>query len=179
MGSVLGRVSEETPKFALVKKTDSYELRKYQKMFVAETRDQKDKDAFWKLAGFIGVASVPQNKARESIAMTAPVFSIKEDSKAEIMRFLVPSKYTSIEQIPVPEDSQVSIREVPEHTVAVLTYSGLTDLNSCQTQVDQLFQALQKEGIKAEGSWTLCRYNSPFTLPWYRTNEIHIPVQLD
>ncbi len=36
---------------------------------------------------------------------------------------------------------------------------------------------LERDGVEASGlPWSLARYNPPFTIPFLRTNEIHIPV---
>ena len=42
-----------------------------------------------------------------------------------------------------------------------------------------LIEALKKDGVSIPDSnaWQLARYNAPFTIPYFRTNEIHMPVE--
>lgn len=46
-------------------------------------------------------------------------------------------------------------------------------------QAAKLIEALKKDGVSIPDSnaWQLARYNAPFTIPYFRTNEIHMPVE--
>ncbi|GMH28980.1 hypothetical protein Nepgr_030823 [Nepenthes gracilis] len=80
MGSVLGKISVETPKYEVIQKTEDYEIRNYPPAVVAEvTYDPSqmkggDRDGgFSILANYIGALGKPQNTNPEKIPMTAPV----------------------------------------------------------------------------------------------------------
>jgi len=95
MGSVLGKIAVETPQFELLKRTDSYEIRKYGPLVAAEVRasevfagqehqgNKLDSTGFRLLASYIGAIGKPANVAvsgerAESIAMTSPVVNQPE-----------------------------------------------------------------------------------------------------
>mmetsp|Transcript_26982 Transcript_26982/g.76030 ORF Transcript_26982/g.76030 Transcript_26982/m.76030 type:complete len:144 (+) Transcript_26982:758-1189(+) len=85
------------------------------------------------------------------VAMTAPVvMSGDEKGGGEgptIMQFLLPSSFT-METAPKPTDPLVRLREIPERTVAVHTFSGWTDLRSMAAQQAALLDALQKDNVR-------------------------------
>lgn len=121
------------------------------------------------------VMSAPQP---EKIDMTAPVVMSppKED---QTMAFLLPNKYKTVEDAPVPKNPAVKIELMPVRYEAVLEFSGNTPSDQpdiCETKAQTLRDAMAKDGIEPTGAYTLCGYNSPFTLPWFKRNEIHFPV---
>lgn len=81
MGSVVGRISEETPRFTVVKKYSSFEVRHYAPRLVSQFTFHPDQGegtdmAFRALARYIGVFATPENSGKGApakIAMTAPV----------------------------------------------------------------------------------------------------------
>jgi hypothetical protein len=115
---------------------------------------------------------------QEKIAMTAPVLT--SGGEHQTMAFLLPSKYT-IDTAPEPTDARVKLKEIPPRYEAVHQYNGRSDMTNCGPKVEQLREHLQLDGVKVleGGSWHLDRYNPPFTIPWLRTNEIHIPVEFN
>ena len=123
----------------------------------------------------------------EKVAMTAPVVTTSTTGNqptassgpfSEIMAFLLPSKYT-IETTPTPTDPRVTLREVPPREEAVYRYSGSSTMESCQPVVDRFYQQLRADGVKIKETetWSLYRYNPPYTIPWLRTNEIAVPIE--
>ena len=101
MGSVVGRISEETPAYEVLATGDNFEVRRYAAGTAVEASDANNQ-AFGALAKYIGVMSKPQNARSEAISMTAPVVSIPDDG-AMRMQFVLPS----------------AIKDAPEPTAAV------------------------------------------------------------
>jgi hypothetical protein len=114
----------------------------------------------------------------EKIAMTSPVVTSAESGTVK-MAFILPSKYTSLDQLPTPNNPRVKLTEVPGATYAVHQFSGSTSSNTVDEKTLQLREWLKNDGVKVSGNGqaTLARYNPPWTLPFLRTNEIMIPVQ--
>jgi hypothetical protein len=96
---------------------------------------------------------------------------------AKDMSFLLPSKYT-LETAPKPTDPRVRIEDVPPRTVAVSTFSGTGAPEYQQEHATTLLDALGEKNVKVIGSWSCARYNPPFALPFLRTNEIHVPIDI-
>jgi hypothetical protein len=158
--------------------------------------------AFPVLAGYIGVTSAPKNNQATSIAMTAPVVETPS-SKATTyegglitstgfgegdmsLEFLLPSKYQTIEDCPVPQDPRIKLIAHGEKMIASKMFSGSVSESVVQRQLSQLLEAIRRDGLckkKSTGqaqqdfeknSWQLAQYNPPFTIPFLRHNEIWV-----
>ena len=89
MGSVVGRITEETPAYEVLA-ADNFQVRRYAAGTAVEASDANNQ-AFGALAKYIGVMSKPQNARGEAISMTAPVVSIPDEGDAMRMQFVLPS----------------------------------------------------------------------------------------
>ncbi|AEC09472.2 SOUL heme-binding family protein [Arabidopsis thaliana] len=134
-------------------------------------------------------------KEGEKIAMTAPVIT-KESEKIEMtspvvtkegggegrkklvtMQFLLPSMYKKAEEAPRPTDERVVIKEEGGRKYGVIKFSGIASESVVSEKVKKLSSHLEKDGFKITGDFVLARYNPPWTLPPFRTNEVMIPVE--
>lgn len=188
-------VATEQPGYEVLEERDGYEIRRYTPYIVAETvveGDFKDagNEAFRILAGYI----FGDNKSDETMNMTAPVESrqasdgVKMNMTAPVTsqrasgepdryayRFVMESRYT-LETLPQPNDSRVTLREVGARTVAVNRYSGLWTQSNYAKHEQELLRALRRNGVEIVGDPLLARYNGPFT-PWFlRRNEVMVEV---
>jgi len=119
----------------------------------------------------------------EKIAMTAPVIvaprieSIASMQSASrwLVSFVMPSKY-SLATLPLPNDPEVKIREIPGTTVAVLRYSWLNGIDRVQKKTEELNHWLAANHYVTLGTPQLARYDPPWTLPMLRRNEIMVEV---
>ena len=137
---------------------------------------------FRKLAKFIGVFSSAENERKESISMTAPVALRPTETRSEYtMSFFLPKKYKNVSDVPVPTRKDVKIISLPERVVAVRTFSGSFKKSNCDKNEKTLREALNRDGIKVMGGdkteASVFGYNPPWTLSWYRTNEVLLPVE--
>ena len=183
----------EEPGYELVRKSDGYELRRYAGYCVAETEvagSQTDAGnaGFRILAKYIFGA----NQSQQSIAMTAPVLQAQSETIAMtapvtqqpgaapgtyVVQFTMPSKYT-LQTLPQPNDAQVRLRQLPDRLVAVRAYGGGWSLARYDTELAALLEAMQRDGLVAIGAPQWARYNSPFSLPFMRRNEIWLEIDL-
>ncbi|KAF8089041.1 hypothetical protein N665_0520s0039 [Sinapis alba] len=201
MGMVFGKIAVETPKHTVVKSGDGYEIREYPPAVAAEvTYDPSefkgDKDGgFMVLAKYIGVFGKPENQKPEKIAMTAPVITkegekiamtapvvTKEgggggEKKTVTMQFLLPEMYKKAEDAPHPTDERVVIKEEGGRKYGVVTFSGTAAESVVSEKVKKLRSDLERDGFKITGDFVLARYNPPWTLPPFKTNEVMIPVE--
>ena len=193
--SIFGRVTEETPSFSVLKKTDEYETRRYSPSVAITTSyvsdhmlGKKHGGAFFSLAKYIGVLSEAENERREKIAMTAPVSMKKEEMGGETkggayaMRFFLPaSKFSRASDAPKPTSDDVNVIEIPERVVAVRTFSGYLRRNNVEENKEKLLEALRGDAsVKIskiqEQKMEVYGYNAPWTISWLRTNEIILPI---
>ena len=186
----------EEPKYAVIQKNDTFELRTYTSYVVAQTEVTGDYDdmggkAFRILFKYIS----GDNQQRSNIEMTAPVIQestpkdgqkiqmtapvIQEidttNPQSAIYSFVMPDNFT-LATLPLPLDKRITLKEVPAKTVAVRVFSGSWGEANFKENEIILLNALKKANIKTIGEPSFARYNSPFSLWFMRRNEIMIEV---
>ena len=97
------------------------------------------------------------------------------------MQFILPAEYDSMEKIPKPTNPNVKITEVPAATGAVHTFSGWCDDEKAQAHIKKLVTQLKDDGVdvdedKAVDNFLLWQYHPPFTLPFFRRNEVWLDL---
>lgn len=208
MGSVFGTITVETPKYTEVAAKTGYAIRQYAPQIRAEVTYETAPGGavydslnapFSRLAGYIfgknsGVTGtapekvamtapvVMQNAPSEKIAMTAPVV-MKEtngEKSQRTMAFILPSKYTSLDQLPKPKDDGIRFVEVPSQQMAVITFAGRMVGDLARNKETELREACAKDNVKLSTDPNVvqyCGYNPPWCLPWFAKNEIMIPCE--
>lgn len=183
-------MATEEPKFTVESKTEDYEVRLYPKVIVAETSvkagfEDSGNQAFRILADYIFgnnkkkqkidmTAPVTQEPKSEKIAMTAPVSQVKS-TEGYLVQFTMPENYT-LDTLPEPNDSRVTLKEIPARKVAVYRYSGTWSESRYQEKLAIFLSALKRNGITTVGEPVFARFNPPF-MPWFlRRNEIWLTL---
>jgi hypothetical protein len=165
----------ETPKYKVVKTYDSFEIRQYDSMILAQTVIQETSikksgnTGFRKVAGYI----FGGNRNNQQIAMTAPV--IMEVGDNTKMSFVMPSQY-KMEDLPQPNSSEVKLIKAAPKKFAVLTFSGFASDEKINRKKELLREALKKEQISVKGDFSYLGYNAPWDL-FGRRNEVAIEVE--
>ena len=180
----------EEAKYTVSVKQDDLEIREYEASIVAEVVVNDDFEdassaAFRKLFNYISgdnngrnkiamTAPVTQKAEPEKIAMTSPVGQRKAD-QGWAVSFMMPAFYT-MDTIPLPDDPNIVLREIPAHRAAAIRYSGRWSEKSYKKHLSSLLEWMASENLLAVGEPVWARYNAPFT-PWFmRRNEILIPI---
>lgn len=94
--------------------------------------------------------------------------------------FMMPFKYTSIDQLPRPNNERVTLRQVPAQTLAAITFSGPGPReDTVAAKRDELLKLLREGGVEAvpDVPPKLWQYHPPFAPPWQRRNEVLLDVQ--
>jgi hypothetical protein len=169
----------EEPPFRVIQSEPPFEHRLYSGFVVAETELAGDFDAasrtgFRRVAGYIFGDNQAHSGGTRKIEMTAPV-TVEPKEQGWRLHFVMPSA-ESISSLPKPNNPDVKLRQIPEHAVAVVRFSGFTTQAAIQEQTTKLRQWMASKQLEASGPAQVARYNDPFTLPWRRRNEILIPI---
>ena len=184
-------MTEQQP-YEVLQTHRGFELRRYPAYVVAEVSvsgdfDRASNNGFGPLVGFIGgrnrgsrkiamTAPVIQEPAGQQIAMTAPVLQEPGDEGAHIVQFVMPEGL-ALSDMPQPEDSRVSLREVPEHQAAVVRYSGFASKSKYDARLVRLLEDVTAAGLVPSGPARSARFDPPWTPPFLRRNEVILPVQ--
>ena len=162
----------EEPKYTVLQEFENgIEIRAYEPHLVAVTKmDGSQNSGFRVLAGYI----FGGNEKEQEIAMTAPVSTTMMADSPE-MTFMIPSEY-DLAELPKPNDERVNFREVPAYTAAVIRFSGRANSEIVEAHWQKLRAFLANSEWKGLGEPTLNQYNPPWTLGFWRRNEIIIAV---
>lgn len=166
--------TEEAP-YTVEKESGGVEIRNYEAHILAETMvdgtlEDAGNKAFRRLFNYISGV----NHSRSSIAMTAPVSQQSAAGKWAVS-FMMPASYT-IETLPIPDDSSITLRQVPAHRVAAVRYSGFWSEKRFLLNKQKLENWIKDNNLKIIGEPVWARYNPPFTIWFLRRNEILIPI---
>lgn len=188
--SVMNAFAIEEPAFEVVKRFPQFEVRKYQAYLVAEVivpgpAEKAGNTAFEYLGGYIFgknkgskkiemTAPVSQTPVPTKIAMTAPV-SQSVTEGGYLVQFAMPREFT-MDTLPEPTNPKVKLREMPAQTYAVIQYSGSWSQALYEEKLSLLKKSINEAGFKIDGEPIFSRYNAPFSLPFFRRNEIWIAI---
>ena len=161
---------EET-NYEVVKENKIYEIRKYPNRLVIETNSVQG-NGFRKLFNYI----LGNNKENEEIKMTVPVTQeIKNENMT--MQFYLPSKFDK-DNAPKPTNSEVKILTIEGGYYAVIKYSGRSSDKNFIKNKDILEKQLKQDNIEIISPPIRASYNSPFTLPMLKRNEVMYRINL-
>ena len=161
----------EEANYEIVKENKIYEIRKYPNRLVIETNSIQG-NGFRKLFNYIS----GNNKDNEEIKMTVPVTQeIKNGSMT--MQFYLPSKFNK-DNAPKPVNSEVKILTIEGGYYAVIEYSGRSSDKNFLKNKDILDKALKQDNLLVLSPPIRASYNSPFTLPILKRNEVMYRVDL-
>jgi hypothetical protein len=115
-------------------------------------------------------------QASEPIAMTAPVMQQSNGHNWRV-RFVMPSAYT-MERLPRPKNPVVKVRELPGRRFAAVRFSGWPNDGKLEEQTACLKKFIAEKNLKSLSDPTYAFYNPPWTLPFFRRNEVLIEVDI-
>ena len=161
----------EEANYKVVKENKNYEIRKYSDRLVVETNSTQG-NGFKKLFNYIS----GNNEQNEEIKMTVPV--TQEIKNGNItMQFYLPSKFNK-ENTPKPSNSEIEILTIEGGYYAVIKYSGRSSDKNFLKNKNLLEKALKQDNIVLLSPPIKASYNSPFTLPILKRNEVMYRIDL-
>ena len=164
-------VAYEEANYEVVKENREYEIRKYSDRLVIETNSIEG-NGFRKLFNYIS----GNNEKNQEIKMTVPVTQeIKNGNMT--MQFYLPLKYNK-DNAPKPSNSDIKILTIEGGYFAVIEYSGRSSDKNFLKNKDILEKLLKQDNITILSPPIRASYNSPFTLPILKRNEVMYRINL-
>jgi hypothetical protein len=184
-------MSYEEPDYTVVYRDGDLEYRQYEPYLVSETvidtardADAASKEGFRRLFRYITGANKSQSKiamttpvsqsASEKISMTVPVQQAAAENGWRVS-FALPADYT-METAPQPADPRVYVREVPGRLMAVKRFAGRWTESNYTENERELERLLAEQDLALVGEIERAAYNAPFSLPFFRRNEVMVAV---
>jgi len=163
----------EEANYDVVKKNEIYEIRKYSDRLAIETEISNQGSSFRKLFNYIS----GNNKGNRKIKMTTPVTQVEKNGSMT-MQFYLPSKFKKY-NTPSPSNSDVKIVNIKGGYYVVITYSGRASDKNFIKHKNILEKELIKNDISILSPPIKATYNSPFTLPMNRRNEVMFKIDIN
>ena len=161
----------EEANYEVVKENKEYEIRKYSDRLVIETNSIEG-NGFRKLFNYIS----GNNEESQEIKMTVPVTQeIKNGSMT--MQFYLPLKFNK-DNTPKPSNSDIKILNIEGGYYAVIKYSGRSSDKNFLKNKNILEKQLKQDNITIMSPPIRASYNSPFTLPMLKRNEVMYKINL-
>ena len=176
INSVMAANKTETQTYRVLKTEKNFEIRFYPPALLAtvvsSAKSYKElaNPGFRKLANFI----FGGNKSNKSISMTTPVHMDINETMSS-MSFVMPQNYTK-DNLPEPNDPNVTIRTTTEDYVAAISFGGYASDGEIKKYTAKLKNALISNGIEFYGDFRFLGYNAPFQF-WNRRNEIIVSIR--
>ena len=170
----------ERQEFQVLKTYNEFELREYLPCVIAEVKvsahySTASSAAFGSLFKYISQG----NKTSQKIAMTAPVIAVQRADKADadewFVSFVMPAGSTFAD-MPDPNDSRVTLRELATETCIATSFRGRATEELSAKKVIELRAAAAKENISLSEETRICRFDPPFKPGFLQYNEIVIPT---
>jgi effector-binding domain-containing protein len=186
-------MATEEPEFKLISEEAEFQIREYDPKIIAQVEVEGDFDeassrGFKLLADYIfgnnlldGASKkismttpVEMTPLAENLLMTSSVMDDQVNNKWSI-NFVMPQEF-SLDTLPKPNNSQVNIIKVPKEKYAVIVFSGLVRESSYTEKAELLSNYLEENSFKQQGAIKIARYNPPWTLPFFRRNELMVRI---
>lgn len=186
-------MATEEPEFKLISEEGEFQIREYDPKIIAQVEVEGDFDeassrGFKLLADYIFgnnlldggskkismTTPVEMSPMAENLLMTSSVMDDQVNNKW-LINFVMPQEF-SLDTLPKPNNHQVNIIEVPSEKYAVIVFSGLVRESSYAEKVELLSNYLEENGLKQKSAIKIARYNPPWTLPFFRRNELMVRI---
>ena len=164
-------MASEQLKYETIDVNEVYEIRKYSDRLVVETETSNQNSNFRKLFNYISGS----NEENQEIKMTAPVTQIEKNGNMT-MQFYLPSKFDE-NNVPSPTNSEVKVLNMKGGYFAAITYSGRASDENFIKHKEILENRLKEDDITILSPPIRATYNSPFTLPMLRRNEVMFEIE--
>ncbi len=186
-GPVMSQV--EQPGYTVSRSEGSIEIRQYGSLIAAEVevggeRSAAINEGFRLIAAYIFGANKPNAKiamtapveqqAKQTIAMTAPVTQRSRDDVWAV-RFIMPRSWT-METLPIPTDERIKLVPVEAKQILAIRFSGIANDTMISAKTSELRKFASDNKLAVAGEPVLAFYNPPWTLPFFRRNEIMLEL---
>ncbi len=185
----------EKPEYEVIFENGKIEYRLYEPYLVVETEvayqgaqdemEEAMEEGFDRLFAYISGKNTQQKKVSmtvpveiartgQQISPTATVQTSRTPNGVR-MAFMLPSKY-SMDSAPIPRDSTVQVRLMPERVVAAIRFSGRWTERNLVKNENRLIDDIRQRQLTTTGPSIFAAYHPPFMPPFMRRNEIHFEL---
>ena len=169
--SIASTETLKNPEYSLIEKHGKIEIREYSEYVVAKTSINQgnmevNNNMFRTLAGYI----FGGNNENQSIPMTAPVITKRDESNYDMIFFMLDADKP--EDLPLPNNKNVSLEIMEIGKTISITFGMWATEKRVDYYKKKLDQYIKEHNIEVQSSLMVAQYNSPWTIPPFRKNEL-------
>ncbi|CAF4969605.1 unnamed protein product [Rotaria sp. Silwood1] len=187
--TILGVINGETSSYDVITKKDGYEIRRYNKLYLAQISYEVPLNTDFLSES--GLRFIPLykyisgcNDTQTKMSIMAPVIMQEAENNCIIKRtmsfIMSPTKFTSLDQIPIPNDKNIRIVEqTNSFDLACITFNMTMTTEKNAAKEKELREAAHRDGFQLSSNKNdilYFGYNPPFIIPHFKRNDICIPV---
>ncbi len=167
----------EKQQFTLVRDYGDFQLRNYPAHVLMQVEVEGDfmragNVAFGPLISYIS----GNNESRQKIAMTAPVIQEPTGGNSHLVSFVLPNG-TDPKDVPVPANSRVTMKAMPEHLTGVRKFGGGWNEKRFMDEGQLLQAAVIRAGFEPVGNLYWARFDPPWKPGFLKSNEVLINLK--
>ena len=118
------------------------------------------------LAGYI----FGGNSKQESIPMTTPVITKESSASYDMMFFMLDASKSS--DLPTPNSDEISIEEIDMGKIISIRFGMWATDERVEKYKKRLDRYIKENNISIKSPLMVAQYNSPWTMPPFRRNEL-------
>ena len=159
------------PQYNLIRKDGKIETREYSEYVIAKTSIEKanieqNSNMFRVLAGYI----FGGNADNQSIAMTAPVITQNDNSSYDMIFFML--NVNDPEDLPIPNNQNIVLEKMQLGKTVTISFGMWATEKRIAYYKNKLDAYIRKNDIQVISPIMVAQYNSPWTIPPFRKNEL-------
>ena len=163
--------SYKEPSYSLISKKGRIEIRQYDSHIIAKTStvkgsSQLNNNMFRVLAGYI----FGGNSKQESIPMTTPVITKETSASYDMIFFMLDASKSS--DLPTPNSDDISIEEIDMGKIISIRFGMWATDERVEKYKKRLDRYIEENNISIKSPLMVAQYNSPWTMPPFRRNEL-------
>ena len=167
----IAKLETKEPSFNLIKKDGKVEIREYPPYIIAKTsldisKNKEDNNMFRVLANYI----FGGNSNSQSIPMTAPVITHANSNSYDMIFFMLDAN--TIESLPSPNNNNISIEKLHIGKAITISFGMWATERRVKKYKSKLDEYILKNKIQVVSDIMVAQYNSPWTIPPFRKNEL-------
>ena len=163
---MFGGISVEMPPYEVLEKKNGYEIRRYEKQYLAQVTYEVPKTTDFSSQGGTGFYPLfnyitGKNESKTKISMTAPVImqeTDKNEATTRTMSFIMsPSKFQSLSELPPATDQKIRlVEESNRQKLACITFNMSMSSERNAAKEQELRQAAERDGIRLSTDPSAC-----------------------
>ena len=166
----------EEPEYKVLSKQGTIEVREYSNInlasvYVKSTVEDAGSVGFKPLANYI----FGGNANNKEMSMTAPVLESNMTDSLNKVSFVMP-KAVSKSDLPKPNDERVILEQIKKDTFLAITFSGRWTERNWQNYQEKLSAYANNEKISIAPPFIRAKYNTPWSIPFMRKNEVLVKI---